>query len=81
MRPMPFWPSLEPWAKLTPVQVQHQQSPDPQWRRCVTFRRLEEFAVHFSNARMSSSSKPASDESDEGREHQRLHRVLTPSPS
>ena len=21
MRPMPFWPSLEPWAKLTPVQV------------------------------------------------------------
>src|ERR1700722_939015 len=21
MRPMPFWPSLEPWKKLTPVQV------------------------------------------------------------
>ena len=21
MRPMPFWPSLEPWAKLTAVQV------------------------------------------------------------
>ena len=21
IRPMPFWPSLEPWAKLTPVQV------------------------------------------------------------
>ena len=21
MRPMPFWPSLEPWAKLTPEQV------------------------------------------------------------
>jgi hypothetical protein len=21
IRPMPFWPSLEPWAKETPVQV------------------------------------------------------------
>ncbi len=21
IRPMPFWPSFEPWAKLTPVQV------------------------------------------------------------
>ena len=21
MRPMPFWPSFEPWKKLTPVQV------------------------------------------------------------
>ena len=21
MSPIPFWPSLEPWAKLTPVQV------------------------------------------------------------
>ena len=21
MRPMPFWPSLEPWANETPVQV------------------------------------------------------------
>jgi hypothetical protein len=21
MSPMPFWPSFEPWAKLTPVQV------------------------------------------------------------
>ena len=21
IRPMPFWPSLEPWAKDTPVQV------------------------------------------------------------
>src|SRR6516162_7225378 len=35
MRPMPFWPSLEPWKKLTSVQV---RAPDPPGGWLVAFR-------------------------------------------
>ena len=31
--PIPFWPSFEPWAKLTPVQVSDQQGANPERRR------------------------------------------------
>ena len=37
IRPMPFCPSLEPCAKLTPVQVSDQDAADPQRRRLVAF--------------------------------------------
>ena len=33
IRPMPFWPSFEPCAKLTPVQVRIRMLADPQRRR------------------------------------------------
>jgi len=26
IRPMPFWPSFDPWAKLTPVQVRSRRA-------------------------------------------------------
>ena len=37
IRPMPFWPSFEPCAKLTPVQVRIRTA-DPQRRRRGAFR-------------------------------------------
>ena len=39
MRPMPFWPSLEPWKNETPVQVNTKQTADPERRRRVGGRR------------------------------------------
>jgi hypothetical protein len=39
---MPFWPSFEPWAKLTPVHVRNQQAADPPRRRLLADGRLVE---------------------------------------
>ena len=40
MRPIPFWPSFDPWKKLTPVQVSTISARIREWRRLVVFGRL-----------------------------------------
>ena len=45
IRPMPFWPSFEPCAKLTPVQVSTSSRADPERRRRRAFGRAIERRV------------------------------------
>jgi hypothetical protein len=45
MSPIPFWPSFEPWAKETPVQVRIRRLLIHQGGWIVAFRRLVEGRV------------------------------------
>ena len=74
MRPMPFWPSLDPWKKLTPVQVSDHESADRERRRRVVFGRFVE--RRDIATRLGKQDQHAGDrESDDRRDEQGLQHL------
>ncbi len=71
IKPMPFWPSFEPWAKLTPVQVrisrqriQNGGGLPPSGARYRAGTRMQALAISSSKALR---KKPASGENTSAR--------------
>ncbi len=66
MRPMPFWPSFEPCAKLTPVQVSTSSARISSGGGCVPFGSLNRAGTGISalaiNIRSAAALKPISGE-------------------
>ena len=71
MRPMPFWPSLEPWKNETQRAGEHEQAADPQRRRRGggrrrVERRLADHDLHHQQ------QQRGEDEAEQRRQQQRL---------
>ena len=71
MRPMPFWPSLEPWANDTPVQVGDERAADPPRRRLIALRRLIERRIADDELQRQ-EQQGSGDKAEQRREQQRV---------
>ena len=72
IRPMPFWPSLEPCENDTPVQVSTSSAADPPAAAASEPLGASYSALFLTNARSASSSSARSDEAHQRRQQQRV---------
>ena len=70
MRPMPFWPSLEPWKKLTPVQVRTRR-PRIQGGGGLSFSGARVELGPADELLGQEQQQPGTDEADDGRDEER----------
>ena len=85
-RPIPFWPSFDPWARLTPVQVSSNVPLDPAGRRLVAFGGLiklgafTSFLSRSKQARRKGRSRAGGDRTTRGRPRVAFDQ-FTPEPN
>ena len=80
IRPMPFWPSFEPWAKETPVQVSTRMPRIHRAAALVLRAARVEFRVLDQQRRRRAAAAGGADETDHRRDQQRHGRVLHLAP-